>query len=151
MKKITQRVIDEAAIRRLIDGYCHYVDRGSADEVAALFHPDATLIATFEEDGRYKGRAAIQQWYADYHANFRSKLEHLRHKISNVLIDLDRDEARAVSYMDADCVELGQHSVLPAIGRYDDRFIREGKDWFFSERAIVIYEADSRLVELLTS
>ena len=35
-----RRVMDEAAIRRVIDRYCHAVDRGNADDVAALFHPN---------------------------------------------------------------------------------------------------------------
>ena len=30
-----RRVIDEAAIRRVIDRYCHAVDRGTAEDVAA--------------------------------------------------------------------------------------------------------------------
>lgn len=137
-------LLDEAAIRRVIDRYCHAVDRGSADEVATLFHEDGTLVAL---GGRYRGRAAIRQWYADYHRDFRSKLTHLRHKISNVLIELDGDEARVVSYMDADLVIDGE--AHEAIGRYDDRFVREHGAWYFAERSIVTYHASQRVVVLL--
>ena len=58
----------------------------SSEEVAALFHREGTLLATFEDDGVYKGRDAVLAWYKNYHAEFRSRLRHLRHKISNILI-----------------------------------------------------------------
>ena len=144
------RMNDEAAIRRVIDRYCHAVDRGDADDVAALFCEEGTLLATFEEDGRYKGRAAVRQWYADYHANYRAKLAFLRHKVASVLIDLDGDTARAVTYLDADCAPRDEPSrVLRGGGRYDDKFVRVGDSWLFDERAIVINWADDRLTALL--
>lgn len=146
-----RRVIDEAAIRRVIDRYCHAVDRGTADDVAALFHPNGTLVATFEDDGVYKGREAVRKWYADYHNNFRAKLTQLRHKISNILIDLTGDEARVVSYLDADLIAIGETEPRRAIGRYDDRFVRDGGEWYFAERAIILYHADERLSELLSA
>ncbi len=92
-----QRVIDEAAIRRVIDRYCHAVDRGTADDVVALFHPNGRLVLTLEDNDGYRGRDAVRAWYANYHDNFRAKLTHLRHKISNIQIDLTGDEARVVS------------------------------------------------------
>ena len=149
MDEELRRLADEAAIRRVIDRYCHAVDRGSADDVAALFHKDGTLLATHETDGVYKGREAVRGWYANYHDTFRAKLKQLRHKISNVVIELDGDEARAVSYMDADLVF--EDKVYEAIGRYDDRFVRDGGVWYFAERAIISYHASAKLMELLGS
>ena len=146
-----QRVIDEAAIRRVIDRYCHAVDRGTADDVVALFHPTGRLVLTLEDNDGYHGRAAVRAWYANYHDNFRAKLTHLRHKISNIQIDLTGDEARVVSYMDADIIVQGETQPCQAIGRYDDRFVREGGAWYFAEKAIIGYYADERLVELLSS
>jgi uncharacterized protein (TIGR02246 family) len=55
-----RRIIDEAAIRRVIDRYCHAVDRGTADDVAALFHPDGRLVANFEENDGHNGREAVR-------------------------------------------------------------------------------------------
>lgn len=147
MKDDTQRVLAEAEIRRVMDRYCHSVDRGSADEVAALFHPEGVLVALGEV---HKGRAAVRQWYADYHANFRAKLDMLRHKISNTLIDFEgEDAARVVSYMDADCAAKGSDDVLPAIGRYDDQFVREAGEWCFGQREIVVYKISPKLMALL--
>ena len=142
-----KRVLDEAAIRRVIDRYCHAVDRGSADDVAALFHAEGNLVVFGEV---HKGRAEVRQWYANYHDNFRSKLDSLRHKISNVLIDFEGDDAaRVVSYMDADAVAKGTEEVLPAIGRYDDRFVRDQGEWLFAQREIVPYQLSPKLAALL--
>ena len=55
-----RRVMDEAAIRRVIDRYCHAVDRGSADDVAALFHPNGRLVVSLEENDGYR-RAGTRQ------------------------------------------------------------------------------------------
>ena len=146
-----RRVMDEAAIRRVIDRYCHAVDRGSADDVAALFHPNGRLVVSLEDNDGYNGREAVREWYANYHKHFRARLTHLRHKISNIQIDLNGDEARVVSYMDADLVAKGETTPRQAIGRYDDRFVRDGGEWYFAERAIVVYYADERLAELLSA
>ena len=145
------RVIDEAAIRRVIDRYCHAVDRGTTDDVAALFHPNGRLIVSLEDNDGYSGREAVREWYANYHKYFRARLTHLRHKISNIQIDINGDEARVVSYMDADLIPKGETKPLHAIGRYDDRFVRDGGEWYFAERAIVVYDADERLAELLSA
>lgn len=147
MDATLQTVVDEASIRRVLDRYCHSVDRGSADDVAALFHAEGRLIAL---DDVCKGRAAVQAWYSDYHANFRAKLDTLRHKIGSVVIDFENEnEARVTCYMDADCTAKGSEEVLSAIGRYDDRFVRDGDAWRFAEREIVVYRADAKLIALL--
>ncbi len=146
-----RRVMDEAAIRRVIDRYCHAVDRGSADDVAALFHPNGRLVVSLEDNDGYNGREAVREWYANYHKYFRARLTHLRHKISNIQIDLNGDEARVVSYMDADLIAKDETTPRQAIGRYDDRFVRDGGEWYFAERTIVVYYADERLAELLSA
>lgn len=148
MDREHQRLLDEAAIRRVLDRYCHSVDRGTADEVAALFHPEGSLIALGEV---HKGRAAVRQWYADYHDHFRSQLDTLRHKISNPLIEFEGDDAaRVTCYMDADCTAKGSDEVLPAVGRYDDRFVRDAGEWTFGQREIVVYQASPKLMALLS-
>ena len=148
MRDENQRLLDEAAIRRVMDRYCHTVDRGSADDVAVLFADEGALVVFGEV---HEGREAVRQWYANYHANFRTKLESLRHKISNVLIEFEGDDAaRAVSYMDADGVIKGSEEVLPGIGRYDDQFVREGGEWVFGRREIVNYQISPVLSELLS-
>ncbi len=148
MESHEQRIADELAIRRTLDRYCHRVDRGSADEVAALFHAEGRLIALGDV---HIGRPAVRQWYADYHDHFRSKLDTLRHKISNPLIEFESaDTATVTCYMDADCTAKGSDEVLPAVGRYDDAFVRDGDEWLFASREIVVYQASPKLMALLS-
>ena len=97
----------------MIDRYCHAVDRGSADDVAALFHPNGRLVVSLEDNDGYNGREAVREWYANYHKHFRARLTHLRHKISNIQIDLNGDEARVVSYMDADLIAKDETTPAP--------------------------------------
>ncbi len=148
MSDPTQRMLDEAAIHRVIDTYCHAVDRGEADDVAALFDdPDATLIAMGDV---VKGHAAVRQWYADYHANFRTKLETLRHKIANVRIVFeDADNARVASYLDADLIVRGGDEVLEVIGRYEHHFVRVGDAWRIRQKDIIVHRGPPQLAELL--
>jgi len=41
-------VEDHLAIQQLLHKYCHVVDRGTADEVAALFHRTAVLLRRYQ-------------------------------------------------------------------------------------------------------
>lgn len=151
MKDRVENFLDEAAIRQVIDRYCHAVDRGSADDVAQLFHPKGRLLVGLEDNDGHHGREAVKEWYASYHRHFRSRLSYLRHKISNIQIKLDGDKAEVVSYMDADLIAKDETTVRHAIGRYDDQFVRVGDTWYFSERSIVVYHADERLPELMST
>ena len=100
---------------------------------------------------RRHGREAVREWDVNCHTYFRARLTHLRHKIPNIQIDLNGDEARVVSYMDADLIAKDETTLRQAIGRYDDRFVCDGGEWYFAERVIVVYDADERLAELLSA
>ena len=150
MDERLQRLADEAEIRSVITRYCHALDRGTADEVADLFHPEGTLMLGFEDGRRHSGREQIRQWFVDYHANYRARLSFLRHCVSSVRIDVDGDRAQAVSFLDADCTPRDDpKQLLRVVGRYDDRFAREGGVWLLAERSIVVNWSDERMLELL--
>ena len=52
---------DIVAIEQLLYRYCFAVDKGTADDVAALFHESATLMPIYSGDPPAKGRAAIRE------------------------------------------------------------------------------------------
>ena len=54
-------VEDHLAIQQLLHKYCHVVDRGTADEVADLFHRTGVLLPRHESDERYEGRETKDQ------------------------------------------------------------------------------------------
>ncbi len=132
-------VEDYLAIQQLLHKYCHVVDRGTADEVAALFHRDAVLLPRHESDTRYEGREAVRGWYQHYMENFRSKVRYLRHKIESSVIEITGNEATSVCYLDADSITASVNEANVAFGRYDDRFIKDEGRWWFKERTIILY------------
>ncbi|MEW6296732.1 MAG: nuclear transport factor 2 family protein [Thermodesulfobacteriota bacterium] len=132
-------VEDYIAIQQLLHRYCHVVDRGTADEVAELFHRDGALCPRYESDERYEGREAVRGWYARYMENFRTKVRHLRHKIESPVIEITGDEATSVCYLDADSISLSSNEPSVAFGRYEDKLIKDGGRWWFKERTIIVY------------
>src|SRR5690606_36043847 len=132
-------VEDYLAIQHLLHKYCHVVDRGTADEVAELFHRDAVLLPRYESDERNEGREAVRGLYARYMENFRSKVRYLRHKIESPVIEVAGDEATSTCYLDADSVSISTNEPSVAFGRYEDKFIKDEGRWWFKERAIIVY------------
>ncbi|MGE0827414.1 MAG: nuclear transport factor 2 family protein [Candidatus Binatia bacterium] len=132
-------VEDYIGILQLLHKYCHAVDRGTADEVTALFHTEAVLLPKYESDERYEGREAVRGWYQRYIENFRAKVRYLRHKIEAPVIYVMGNEATCVCYLDADSITIAKNQANVACGRYDDKFIKESGQWWFKERAIVAY------------
>ncbi|MBI3303097.1 MAG: nuclear transport factor 2 family protein, partial [Deltaproteobacteria bacterium] len=118
-------VEDHLAIQQLLHKYCHVIDRGTADEVAALFHRDGVLLPRYESDERYEGRDAVRGWYARYMENFRAKVRHLRHKIESPVIEIAGNEATSVCYLDADYITTETNQATVGFGRYEDKFVKD--------------------------
>ena len=130
---------DHIAIQQLLHKYCHTVDRGTADEVAALFHETAVLLPRYESDQRHEGRQAVRNWYDNYMKNFRAKVRYLRHKIESPVIEISGNEATSTCYLDADSITILKNEPSVAFGRYDDKFIKDNGQWWFKERVIILY------------
>jgi hypothetical protein len=137
--EVSSLVEDHLAIQQLLHKYCHAVDRGTADEVATLFHRDGILLPRYESDERYEGREEVRGWYQRYMENFRSKVRYLRHKIESPVIEITGDEATAVCYLDADSISVSVNEANVAFGRYDDKFVKDEGRWWFKERTIIVY------------
>jgi len=136
---VSSLVEDYVAIQQLLHRYCHAVDRGTADDVAALFHRDAVLLPRYESDERYEGREAVRGWYERYMENFRAKVRYLRHKIESPVIEIAGNEAASTCYLDADSITESVNVANVAFGRYDDKFVKDGGRWWFKERTIIVY------------
>ncbi|HYA36115.1 MAG TPA: nuclear transport factor 2 family protein [Candidatus Binataceae bacterium] len=135
---------DIIAIEQLLNRYCFAVDKGTADDVAALFHESAVLKAIYAGDPPASGRAAIHQWYVNYHKQMHSTVDHLRHCISNPLVEVSGNEASAQCYLTADAVAKPTGKPFWVAGYYRDKLVKEGGRWFFKEREIhVHYQAQS--------
>ncbi len=127
---------DREAIERLLNAYCFSIDSGDIDGFARLFsrgywgvvgdpagfaHGSEAVAAVLENVILYDG------------------IPRTRHLLSNVDIRVDADAgiATAQSYitvMQAVPPEFPLQAIF--IGRYCDRFERDGEGWYFTAREI---------------
>ena len=132
---------DIVAIEQVLYRYCHAVDRGTADEVAALFHEDGVLVPVYSGEEPRRGRAAVREWYAIYHRDFRSGVDYLRHCIASPAIEVSGSEGKAQSYLIADGVPKKTGKPMLIAGFYEDRLRKDGGRWYFAERRIHVYHS----------
>jgi uncharacterized protein (TIGR02246 family) len=132
---------DTAAIQQVLYRYCFAVDIGTPDEVADLFAETATLFPVYTGGEPVKGRAAIRDWYVTYQKNTRGAVDHLRHVVTNPVIDVRGDEADAMCYLTANSVSKASGQATYSAGYYKDKLVKEAGVWRFSERHIHVQYA----------
>lgn len=130
--ELAEAVIREQ-IRDTIARYNHYGDRGRFDEMVEQFHPDGALVLA--DDGvRHEGRVALRAFFAGVAHDFGATARptgHLRHCVTNTLIEVGVDEARADSYF-----QVITDAGLDHWGRYRDRFVPHEGRWLLAERSV---------------
>jgi hypothetical protein len=139
---------DNAAIERVIFGYCRAVDRSNLDAVAKSFHPDAQC-----NFGLYSGGVeGLVAWLRERHKN----ILNANHVVSNVLIEFsDADKALAESKL-ITCIRYtplgstlfaksagidvpdGKSVDCITFGRYVDIVLRRNNEWRISRRIAVL-------------
>jgi SnoaL-like domain len=133
MESELQRLLDERAIRRRLLDYCRGVDRGDAELVASVYHPDAT-----DDHGSFKGLGVD---FAEYvvsrlGANYLATM----HTIGDSIIEFaGPGVARVETYVCArQRKEDEQGPVLETFGgRYIDRFECRAGEWKIADRVVV--------------
>ena len=123
-------------IEQLLAKYCHRVDRGTAEEVAALYAPDAVLRPLFDGDYVVNGRAGIRGWYAHYNEHLRAGLRHLKHMVHSAHIEVEGARAQSVCYFTACFVDAGSGKAGVCFGTYTDRVTQLDGQWLFAESLI---------------
>lgn len=127
------RVEAELAIRRIIFDYSALLDKGEWDAYIDLFAPDGEWK---NDDGHYKGQAAIRQMLSEAvrPAPAERPARVFYHFNVNERIDVDGDRASAVSrYM---FVMRGTDKAprVALAGLYHDEFVRIGETWKIAKR-----------------
>jgi hypothetical protein len=121
----------ERDIHRQLLNYCRSMDRCDAALGYAVFHPDAVLDYG-DEIYRGNGNGFID-WAMEAHTH----LEHHQHRLSNVLITVDGEDAGSESYVEA-VFRLTVNGVaheMRSLGRYVDRWQKRDGRWAISQRA----------------
>jgi ketosteroid isomerase-like protein len=114
-------------IRQLIARYCHHVDSVQSKEIVGLFSSDAVLDIA---GTKTVGTEAIEAFFEGLRAVY--DVKPMLHHVTNVLVDVDGDEATSQSYILV--VVPGDPIAIAMTGRYDDRFRRIDGQWRFVER-----------------
>jgi hypothetical protein len=114
-------------IRQLIARYCHHVDSLQAKDVVGLFSSDAVLDIA---GTKHVGAEAIEAFFEGLRGVY--EVRPMLHHVTNVLIDVDSDNATSQSYILV--VVPGDPIAITMTGHYDDRFRRIDGQWRFTER-----------------
>jgi hypothetical protein len=125
------QLADMAAITAVLARYCHAVDHLDWDELASVYHEDAT-----DRHGAYQGSATgFLEWVKP---QFTARFTATMHSISNVAIDLDGPRALSRCQVRADHLikdELGG-GIFQFWGDYVDVFERRAGHWKILHRVV---------------
>jgi ketosteroid isomerase-like protein len=126
------RQADRTAITEVLARYCHAVDHLDWDELASVYHEDAT-----DRHGAYRGSAAgFLEWAK---AQFTTRFSGTSHAIGNVLIDFEGDRAVVRCQVRADHLIKDSYGggIFQFWGDYVDVFERRGGQWRILHRVVV--------------
>jgi uncharacterized protein (TIGR02246 family) len=118
------RLTAERAIERMIIDYAALNDAADWDAVAALYVADGRMSRPVAPDAFVEGRDAIVEAFKSRPAR-RS-----RHIVANIRVDVDGDEAVAVSNI----LLFTAADQAPMVGSYHDRLVHTPEGWRFAER-----------------
>lgn len=118
-------------IRQALYRYCRGVDRGEAEAISTVYHPDA-----HDSHGCWQG---LGRDFAAYLVPAMDAAPLIgQHHITNVLIDLQGDAADVESYFIAFHPQAEESTHALVCGRYLDRFERRGGVWAIAGRQVVV-------------
>jgi len=137
---IAPAIEDRFGISDLFTRYTCALDAGDVDTLVDCFTEDGALISPAV--GAHSGRPAIRA-FAERFARFRANESQLRHVISNLMMQVDGDHARASCYLIVFLTRDGESRLL-APGRYDCELRKVGDAWRF-QRRVVTHDHDYTL------
>ncbi len=137
-----QELIDKMEIGELQSRYMFALDWRDAEVYGSVFTEDAKLEWP---EGQAYGREAIQASCAKAGAFFRNLAEaeaptkpaRLRHFVTNRVIKVEGDKARALAYwFDINNDNQPRWPYVAGYGLYDDELVRTADGWRFASRKI---------------
>ncbi|TAM33566.1 MAG: nuclear transport factor 2 family protein [Rhodanobacter sp.] len=119
-------------IYNLLYRYVDAIDTARFDDAAMLFDHGAVVAG----GKRIEGRQAIAALWRSWVRLYPDGMPHTRHLVTNPLVELDNDGARARCHSQWTLLQATTAFPLQVVatGRYDDRFIRVDGHWHFAER-----------------
>ena len=134
MEESLQRLLDEAAIKKVHIRYCRGIDRMDWDLVRSCYHPDA-----IDDHGEYVG--GIDE-FIEYCKAGTPNFVSTTHMTGNQLVEVDGDSAWAEHYARAyhrvAAGPDGQAKDLVCNARYVDRYERRNGEWRIAKRLVIV-------------
>lgn len=128
------RRVAESDIARLVHTYCHRLDAGDFDAVAAMFeHATWQLSSEIVTTGSAEKTAVLQEAMMLHDGK-----PGTRHMVSNLVVDVagDGQTARSLSYVLTSQVAPGFPLQLISQARYEDTFSNRNGQWRFASRVV---------------
>ncbi|MCM3883380.1 nuclear transport factor 2 family protein [Frankia sp. R82] len=120
-----------AAIADVLLRYAVGIDRRDWDLFRTCFTDDCEL--DYGDIGSWQGAAVFTEAFESMHA----PLGHTMHNLGNLDIRLDRDGARARTYVNALIMTKDGQSGFAAHGYYDDQLVQVGGSWQIAHRRFI--------------
>ena len=129
---MTSTADEKDAIREVMARYCHALDACEFSAVAGLFAEDGEWTTTY---GHARGRAEIEALLTSVVPK-PGEGPQRKHYITNILITLSGDTARAIS--DYLVIRESGTGLIPVMGgTYKDAFVKRGGTWTFARKELV--------------
>ena len=120
------------AIRELMATYAMALDACRFADVAACFAPDGEWTTSY---GAARGPAEIEKFISGV-VPVKGEGPQRKHYITNIIIEVDGDTARAVS--DYLVVRESGRDLIPVMGgTYRDKWVRQDATWRFQRKELV--------------
>lgn len=123
---------DKFAIEERIGIYNQAIDEGRYEDFLACWCEDGVFDGL---GGPYVGKAAIRRFTDGYDANYRLRLNGLRHFTVNIVSRIDGDRATSRSHLQLVITGAkGAHILFT--GCYEDELRRVNGEWLFARRRL---------------
>lgn len=121
---------DIVSIQQISAAYCHHIDDGDGEAVAALFTDDGVfeIVDLVTSNG--------PEELAANSAMFPAVMPGGRHIVQNIWITGDGDQANMRAYLSN--VQAGETPRAVQTGRYVDELVRTADGWRFKRRTLTL-------------
>ena len=128
-------IVDWFGINNAFIRYATSLDRGDVEDVVSCFAGDATLVSPVL--GEFAGHAGIREFASRTARLKREEGVQFRHVVSNLVVDVDGDTARATCYLLDFRTRDGKTELLSP-GEYQCCLRKIDGRWLFERRVVVM-------------
>ncbi len=129
MEKAIQELLDLHAIEQLMIRYAERIDAKDPEGAAACYTEDGV--------GNYWGVCTGREEIAARLTKILNRFASTSHHLSNACIELDGDQATAMSYVYAFHTLVDSRDTMHFWGRWVDRLKRTDEGWLLADREVV--------------